>query len=347
MKYKIQRYMGSSADWDNLLLTFPDGNFLQSSIWNDILLASEKARGIRIIVKNTDSCKIVAIAQIIIRKRKVISQDNHKYRYFKKFIPTVRYAEMLDGPVFAGVADELIANILDALLMWIIRYCKWHGIVQFRNNGLSKQSRYLNMVNLPYRELHFIETEWATYLVNLRPTPEELWMLVDHAVRKNVKKAREYGIIIKLIENYDQYIDKFVKPYQKIESLFGREAPRIEVFEAMWTQGKSAYSFFVALDENHNTVGTLGVYGLGEIATEITSTVHPEMFTKKIPVQDLLHWEVLLTMKEKDYEYFDLSGINPNPDNPKEDGIRRFKAKWRGSYIEYSLFKKNIYYHNK
>jgi lipid II:glycine glycyltransferase (peptidoglycan interpeptide bridge formation enzyme) len=37
---------------------------------------------------------------------------------------------------------------------------------------------------------------------------------------------------------------------------------------------------------------------------------------------------------------YDLSGVSPSPIDPKEEGIRRFKSKFGGKYVEYAIYSK-------
>ena len=45
-------------------------------------------------------------------------------------------------------------------------------------------------------------------------------------------------------------------------------------------------------------------------------------------------------VRDKGCTLFDLAGVAPEPANQKEAGIRRFKEKWGGKYVEYSRFEK-------
>jgi lipid II:glycine glycyltransferase (peptidoglycan interpeptide bridge formation enzyme) len=68
----------------------------------------------------------------------------------------------------------------------------------------------------------------------------------------------------------------------------------------------------------------------------------PEAQQEKIPAQDLLHWELMLRSRQLGCRAFDLAGISPDPATPKEVGIRRFKEKWGGEYVEYYTFERNV-----
>ena len=52
-----------------------------------------------------------------------------------------------------------------------------------------------------------------------------------------------------------------------------------------------------------------------------------------LPAQDLLHWAAFQRHKNAGDRWFNLAGYSPAPINAKEDGIRRFKAKWGGREI--------------
>jgi lipid II:glycine glycyltransferase (peptidoglycan interpeptide bridge formation enzyme) len=84
------------------------------------------------------------------------------------------------------------------------------------------------------------------------------------------------------------------------------------------------------------------MYMFNGVATEIASALSPQAFTQKIPAQDILHWEMLLEAKKAGCHTFDMAGVNPNSSNPKEAGIRRFKEKWGGRYVEYQTFEKQL-----
>jgi lipid II:glycine glycyltransferase (peptidoglycan interpeptide bridge formation enzyme) len=86
----------------------------------------------------------------------------------------------------------------------------------------------------------------------------------------------------------------------------------------------------------------LGMYVFNSVATENASSLSPLAYQNKIPAQDLLHWEMMLEAKRMGCHTFDMAGVNPNPQTPKESGIRRFKEKWGGKYVEYNIYHKDM-----
>lgn len=84
------------------------------------------------------------------------------------------------------------------------------------------------------------------------------------------------------------------------------------------------------------------MYIFNGVATEIASGTMPLAYELKLPAQDLLHWEMMLEAKRLGAHTFDLAGVAPLPRNSKEEGIRRFKEKWGGRYVEYYTYRKGL-----
>jgi hypothetical protein len=94
--------------------------------------------------------------------------------------------------------------------------------------------------------------------------------------------------------------------------------------------GGKHYDIFLARDQvNGDIYAAIGlIYGggytfQGQLARD-----------KGVPFASTwLTYTLLAHLKEQGYRYFDLVGINPNPEpNSKDEGIRAFKEKWLGEY---------------
>ena len=111
------------------------------------------------------------------------------------------------------------------------------------------------------------------------------------------------------------------------------------VAERMWREDRDGYyHYYVAESTEGETLATLGMYVFNGVATEVASALSPKAFEHKIPAQDLLHWEMLLEAKRAGCHTFDLAGVDPSVTDHKAAGIRRFKEKWGGRYVEYSRY---------
>jgi len=182
---------------------------------------------------------------------------------------------------------------------------------------------------------------WATVLVDLSLDMETLWRDLNRAARKCVNKCARQGVTVRRIRDLDDFRTSFFEPYRTSETAYGRKVNPLAVFEAMFEADASGrYDYFIALDDEQRTISTLGVHTFGGLATEIASTLVPAAREKGLPAQDLLHWELIRWAKGEGCRYFDLAGVNPQPRNRAEAGIRRFKEKWGGRLVIFDRFHK-------
>ena len=91
--------------------------------------------------------------------------------------------------------------------------------------------------------------------------------------------------------------------------------------------------------ENNIPIGAIRVSSFNGYINEY-SIIRSERDTKeKLYSQDLLKWKIIEWGLENNFSYYDLSGINLNPNNIKEKGIFRYKQKWGGKLTKYNIIK--------
>jgi len=98
---------------------------------------------------------------------------------------------------------------------------------------------------------------------------------------------------------------------------------------------KGSLQVFVAEVGNAICYG-LGVLSFNGILFEIGAA-------RKVGVKaggfagDLVKWKIMCWGAEMGYRVYDLAGVAPDPQNCKEEGIRQFKSKFGGAYVEFPL----------
>jgi len=174
----------------------------------------------------------------------------------------------------------------------------------------------------------FKSKEAATFIVDLTKDIDELWYgLEKHSARKNVERAMERGVIIETVEDEDGFIEYFkvlnetrirnsVKPY--------RYAHVYKLWRML--SSKNVMKCFVAKKGNRTLAGIMISIFNGYI-NEWGSGQSTYAIENKLYANDLLKWHIIKWGHEQGYRYYDLTGVNPNPQTPKEQGIYRFKAK--------------------
>jgi hypothetical protein len=252
------------------------------------------------------------------------------------------WLEWFDGPVIHTQQEEKIKDALHILLTWLEKYAYQHRVAYISGSmpqtGRVAANTYIADIFL---ERDFTISTWATYLVDLSQNEADLWRNLQKSARKNIKKAKSLGVRIKHISLLKTLEKEFYIPYCAIENAAGRSSPPFSTFEISWTEDqKQYYHYYVAESETGEILATLGMYIFNNVATEIASALSPKAVNERIPAQDLLHWEMFLTAKKLGCHTFNLAGVNPKPNAPKEEGILRFKKKWGGQYVEYHRFEK-------
>ena len=247
------------------------------------------------------------------------------------------------GPVV--IHENTIEASVDTLLNYLDTYSQKHHIKSIIISPFRYQLNYSTNPKILdlFERRGYLRKIWGSYLVDLSVSEEDLWGSFEHSARKSLKQMQDKGIIINKVNNFQEYIEKFILPYNRMEVEFGRSEIPISFAEKIRNiQFFNKYYYYFYAEYNGNIEAVLGMYIYNGYAIEIMSTTSKFTYENKIYAQDLLHWEMFKCAKDLGCHTFDLAGVNPNPSNTKEEGIRRFKKKWGGRYIEYPIFTKQV-----
>lgn len=232
------------------------------------------------------------------------------------------------GPLIpSNVSEENFEIFLKVLLKRI----KNENINQINFRSLFPLRFWSKNYETKLTNFKFQHHPWKTFIIDLRLSEDELFKDLYHAARKGIKKAQHLGVTIYNCESFEDYYNEFLVPYLTSTK---RSIKEKIFYQEGWDLDKDKYySYWVAKNQQNQLLGFLGSYRHDGVATEIMSALTPLAWEQKIPVQDLLHWEIIRYHKNLGDLYFDLAGFNPNPVSEKEKNIKRFKEKWGG--IEY------------
>lgn len=328
-------------EWDKYILINKYTDFLQSFCWAKILKIAYGFKPIFLEVQKGDN----PIAYFSLHEKFLyIVSDKIKHKitnFFGKLF--TKYLEAIGGPVILedNKTEEVIINIIE----WLEIYAKKNHIQRINLTPFKYNELYaVNPAIKSFFESYGYSTKTeATYLINLNQGEESLWKYIKHSARKALKQTMKTNLVIKKTKSFKDYIEKFILPYNEMEKEFGRLefpvsiAKKISEFDLM---NKYYHYFYAEIYEK--IVGVLGMYVYNGYATEIMSSTSKYAYNNKIYAQDLLHWQMMLEAKRMGCHTFDLAGVNPNPQTTKEIGIRRFKEKWGGKYIEYNVYSKDM-----
>lgn len=237
------------------------------------------------------------------------------------------------GPV---VSDRCSAHELHSFLSKVIDSSIKHSAKFTTFKALHPLRFNSSFLEDALFQKNFKREAWSTFIVDLSPSEEQLLKSFQHAARKGIKKGARLGIQVKRCESFDDYYEEFLKAYLSNQN---QELKNECFYKKYWQlDSKNIYNYWVAYSSEGDKLGFLGTYSYQGVATEIMSAMTPVAFQNKIPVQDVLHWEIIKFHKAKGDLYFDLAGFNPQPTSNKERNIKRFKEKWGGTLYDCSSF---------
>lgn len=156
---------------------------------------------------------------------------------------------------------------------------------------------------------------------------EALWDSFDYAVRKNIKKAQDFGVEV-FQDNSKQAIEKWFYPlYLREMKMFGTPPYPLKFFLNFSEFLSEELKVFFAKTKDGKVVANL--FGIGCQRQNFYIHFNPswEKYRYQRP-NDLLHWEMIKQAKKDGYSFFDFGPM-------KYEGQKRFKEKWGIKKIEY------------
>lgn len=341
---QIQTLKGKSPEgWDRLLAAAGrEAGFCQSETWARILNGVTEAEPIFLLARHPTG-ELAGQLLCFVQKpfNRAQRRPLRRVEAAVRLTPTVLH--WLDGPIVYQDSERAatVAALLDAVDTLAREHCV--DSVSGSMSAATSQMVRDSAVKAEFLRRGYSGNSWATLLVDLNPSEEMLWRSMDHSVRKGVKKCERLGVRVREIERLEDFIRLFVGPYRATEEAYGRAVNPAYFAEVTFREDDAGYyRNFVAQSVDGTVLATLGMYLFNGVATEVASALTPAAYRAKLPAQDILHWEMFRYAKAAGCVIFNLAGVSPHPRNEKEAGIRRFKEKWGGRYLEYDIFGKQL-----
>lgn len=185
---------------------------------------------------------------------------------------------------------------------------------------------------------NFQLVEWATFLIDLRIGKESIIANIDkHSGKKNIERSIKRGVTVEEInkKNISEYV--FLK-----NSMNNDNQNKIKIQDMIdsWELLKQiGYGGMIARLGKKIT-GGLFFSSFNGLIIEGGVARSKEDYELKLYSQDLIKWKIIEWGIENNMKYFDLAGYNPHKKTAKEEGIKRYKAKWGGVSKPYWFIKK-------
>ncbi|KFM18794.1 femAB family protein [Marine Group I thaumarchaeote SCGC AAA799-P11] len=178
--------------------------------------------------------------------------------------------------------------------------------------------------------------KWSTSLIDLRNSKEVLEQNLDkHSCKKNIKRSIERHVKVENISkknfvDYFELLSTFRKETEHVEPNYEELKDFWELLQPIGFDGFLAY-------KDEIPVGGLTFGYFNNHIIEVGVARSKIDYTEKLYSQDLIKWKIIEWGVDHKMNYFDLAGYNPDPQNTKEMGIKKYKEKWGGKHFDYWL----------
>jgi len=209
---------------------------------------------------------------------------------------------------------------------------------------ISKKCRVLGKTNPIFSgdtrtlKKNFQLVEWATFLIDLRIGKEAIIANIDkHSGRKNIERSVKRGVTVEEItgKNIGDYVNLKNKMNEENQNLI-----KVEDMLDSWRLLKPIGYGGIIARLGEIVTGGLFFSSFNGLIIEGGVARSKEDYEMKLYSQDLIKWKIIEWGIENNMKYYDLAGYNPHPKTAKEEGIKRYKAKWGGVSKPYWFIKK-------
>jgi lipid II:glycine glycyltransferase (peptidoglycan interpeptide bridge formation enzyme) len=262
------------------------------------------------------------IGQMLIQILDRFSQNNIKSRFFskspflKKKICSWAYGPIIFDKMYT---DEIFNELKKFLDKENYIPSGWmHPLFKIEKLELSK----------------FQLKRWGTFLIDLSKSKETIYKNIErNSGRKNIQRSIKRGVVIEEIT--DNNLHEYFQIRNDYREEQGHGEANFERFAYKWKKYQPlGYSGFIAKKDKIPIGGLVFSFTDGHI---IESGVARSKIDAKenLYSQDLIKWNIIEWGIKNKMKYYNLTGFNPNPESPKEEGIFRYKKKWGGERVQY------------
>jgi len=322
-RIEVEASLKPFDEWNEFLARNPFGTFFQTSFYADY---AEHDAGLQPFFLRAKQNERVAGQLLLLKGSKFHGLlANKPFSSFttkiaRSLLPAFHWVY---GPV-AESENAALALLKKAVEVSRkkIRECSPHPLQQFEN---------------AFARAGFKPKKWGTFIIDLSLSESELWKNVDHSARKLVNRTLEQ-VDVKQVEDEKELLAYYnvlnenrkrvgVTPYRYSSLLW-----------KIWRESGTG-AVFIAVEKNSGRVlAGLGVSFFNGFLNEWGAGTSNYAIENHVYAQDAIKWSVIKWAKEKNFRFFDLTGVNPNPAGEKEKGIYQFKQKWGGKLVEYNEY---------
>jgi hypothetical protein len=201
------------------------------------------------------------------------------------------------------------------------------------NNKYSNLTVFGNPYNKDYMPSYFHKVVNFTHIIDLKDGFEEIWRNYSKGHRYNIKKAKNYGVYVRLGESIEDYIE-YYNIYKDSLKRWGKNATSsydFILFKNIFNLKSKTIKLFLALIDEKIISGALLFYYGNQIVWWHGATL--SQFFIYYP-SNFLQNEIIKDSIQKGYNYYDF-----NPSGGHE-GVIKFKEGFGAKCISFNIWTK-------
>jgi lipid II:glycine glycyltransferase (peptidoglycan interpeptide bridge formation enzyme) len=189
----------------------------------------------------------------------------------------------------------------------------------------------------------FSAKKWGTYIIDLDKPEEELWESIKKEARKIIKKTIDSGCTVSQCRSETEF-KEYCALLKKSRKKLGFKTPPYFVMLKQWRiMHPENYQVFMVRNSEGRLLAAMGVVHTKDYMQEVAAARNDEKKENQLYPNDLLKWEIIKWGRKEGIKYYDLAGVNPNPEpGSKDENIRKFKEKCGGVYVEGYNFERYV-----
>jgi lipid II:glycine glycyltransferase (peptidoglycan interpeptide bridge formation enzyme) len=327
MEVLIQKEV-DSLDWDKNLLKSEFSTVYQTSLYAEYLKTINYVPYYLTVKEGND-----VLGQLLFFKYSIfLNSVNNKIinKWLINLLPSIRW---IYAPIVFYKEEE--NKITDLILNEIMKFAVQNrlDIDKFNLHPLQKKS--------PLIDKYFSKKEWSTFIIDLAQAKEKLWSNIDSSAREKIKKAQKEGVVIEEVTD-EQGFKEYFKVLCENRNRNGVKVLKYDSsFYNLLIHPGLMKHFNARLGDKTIAGMTISVYNgyLNQWGTALSDFA----IQKRIPAGDLVKWHVIEFGQKEEYKYYDMTGVNPNPQpGSKDEGLYKFKQKWGGLLVENNLYSRHL-----
>ena len=238
------------------------------------------------------------------------------------------------GPIILDL--ENYSEIFSLIISSLDKIAKQHNVMMIRGSTPPLDQ---NDPKKLFQKYQYSFLPWSTYIVSLNQNEDLFFSSLDKKTRYDIRKSEKNNLLFEIPQNADYPKEFYELKNEEYKRNGKKVAPISNSYEKRW---KNLYQngfekIFVTKNKNHI------LSGISNIIFNGYSIQHAVANSKiDLSAGTFLTWNVIKWGIKNNLSYFDVGGINPQPQSEKEIKIDYYKSKWIGKKYDYFFYTKVI-----